>query len=156
MKKQRHKVTDSDLVTAVKNSSSVMGVLRFLGIREAGGSHSHYSRRIAKLNLDTSHFTGSAWNKGTKHLAARRHAKSILIKRESGRRENAKLLRRALMESGVTYECATCKQPPIWQGSPLTLDVDHINGDWLDDRQENLQFLCPNCHTQLSRNLVGR
>ena len=37
----------------------------------------------------------------------------------------------------------------------LTLDVDHINENWLDDRLENLRFLCPNCHSQFSRKLLG-
>ena len=37
-------------------------------------------------------------------------------------------------------------------GRSLTLDVDHKNDDWLDDRLENLQFLCPNCRSQKTRN----
>lgn len=33
-------------------------------------------------------------------------------------------------------------------GKPLTFQIDHINGDRMDNRYENLQVICPNCHTQ--------
>ena len=33
-------------------------------------------------------------------------------------------------------------------GEKLTLQLHHINGDPTDDRIENLQILCPNCHSQ--------
>lgn len=36
----------------------------------------------------------------------------------------------------------------IWNGKEITLDLDHVNGDNLDNRLENLRFLCPNCHSQ--------
>jgi AcrR family transcriptional regulator len=42
-----------------------------------------------------------------------------------------------------------------WQGAPLTMALHHINGDGRDNRLENLQFLCPNCHSQ-TENFAGR
>ncbi|GAA2289718.1 hypothetical protein GCM10010149_40760 [Nonomuraea roseoviolacea subsp. roseoviolacea] len=70
-------------------------------------------------------------------------------------REKAPTLRRALREAGVPYACAACRIDGTWQGKPLTLHVDHMNGNWLDNRLEIVRFLCPNCHSQTD-NYAGR
>ena len=41
-----------------------------------------------------------------------------------------------------------CGQGRIWNGIPLTLQIDHRNGNIKDNRIENLRLICPNCHTQ--------
>lgn len=144
--------TKEQIEEAVVISHSYMGVLRALGVKQTGGSHSHYKRKILAFGMDTSHFTGQSHCKGNVSKA-RKAAKDILVLRLSGGRQRHRLLARALIESGVKHECAECGQPPIWRGKKLTLDVDHIDENWLDDRRENLRFLCPNCHSQFSRNL---
>ena len=148
------KYTKENLTDAVLNSTSYSGVLRFLGLRQAGGTQSHLKRRIIDFGIDTSHFTGQSWLKGSVSKN-RKSSDEILVLRECGNRQKASKLRRALIEKGVDYCCSKCGQKPEWLGNPLTLDVDHINEDWLDDRIENLRFLCPNCHSQFSRSLLG-
>ena len=56
------------------------------------------------------------------------------------------MLRRALCEIGVPEQCALCGTGPEWIGKPMTLEIDHVNGDWSDNQRENLRLLCPNCH----------
>lgn len=43
------------------------------------------------------------------------------------------------------WKCECCGLTE-WQGKRLPLEVHHINGDRTDQRRENLQILCPNCH----------
>lgn len=48
------------------------------------------------------------------------------------------------------YKCSICGLEPLWNGKDLTLILDHINGNNIDDRLENLRWVCPNCNQQLS------
>lgn len=45
------------------------------------------------------------------------------------------------------YNCEVCGISE-WQGKPITLEVDHINGDPSNDHPDNLRIICPNCHQQ--------
>ena len=46
--------------------------------------------------------------------------------------------------------CMICGQSgDNWNGKPITLIVDHINGHANDWRTSNIQLVCPNCDCQL-------
>jgi len=53
-----------------------------------------------------------------------------------------------IREKLIEYKCDICEQESTWNGEPLTLELDHIDGNAFDNRIENLRFLCPNCHSQ--------
>ncbi len=58
-------------------------------------------------------------------------------------------LKRRFVQDGILDEvCAVCGAPPEWLGEPLTLQLDHINGDGTNHKPENVRLLCPNCHSQ--------
>ena len=142
------KYTREVLQQAVAASTSVAGVLRYLGLQHTGGGHAHISRRIKHFDIDTTHFTGQAWLRG-QVLPPRRPPESYLREHPVGApRIQGHRLRRALIAIGRTYACELCGNDGTWLGKPLTLHVDHINGVNNDCRRENLRFLCPNCHAQ--------
>jgi HNH endonuclease len=45
------------------------------------------------------------------------------------------------------YHCEICSISE-WQGKPITLQVDHIDGDSGNDTPLNVRLICPNCHSQ--------
>lgn len=142
------KYTKEVLEEAARGSKSIAGVMRKLGLHKwSGGTHLHLRNRLRHFGIDTSHFTGQAHGKGKK-AHNRLEPDQVFVKRERGRRQKRPILERALLESKVPYECSKCGLGPEWQDKELVLPIDHINGDFLDDRKENLRFLCPNCHAQ--------
>ena len=66
--------------------------------------------------------------------------------------ENSKVSQHCLRERFKKIikpsQCEICKMEAIWQGKPLTLRLDHINGIHNDNRLENLRWVCPNCDSQ--------
>ncbi|MEV0575825.1 HNH endonuclease signature motif containing protein [Streptomyces sp. NPDC050392] len=138
--------TKDVLEPVVAASSSVYEVLRRLGLELVGGHHTNISRRIKAYGIDTSHFVQPP-RAGT--AKRRLPPDELLVKDPSphARRVPGSRLKGAMSALGVVTRCAVCGIDPIWRNQPLPLEVDHINGDWRDNRLANLRLLCPNCHS---------
>jgi HNH endonuclease len=98
------------------------------------------------MGLDVSHFRGQGHLRGTASPQRKSPTETLVHRPDLKYRADSARIKRALLDLGVPEECARCGIGPEWQGEPMSLQVDHISGDFRDNRQENLRLLCPNCH----------
>lgn len=143
----RRMVVDEELLrTAVPAARSFADVIRHLGLEPTGSRHRLVKAETARLGLDVSHFLGQGHLSGVRS-PLRRSPDQVLVHEPGLRyRADSAKLKRALLDLGVPEKCADCGVGARWRGRPMSLHVDHISGDFRDNRRENLRFLCPNCH----------
>ena len=138
--------TDNQLTDAVANAKSYRSVIITLGLIPAGGNYVQVQERVKYLELDTNHFTGMTWNKGTTyHSKSRPAIEDLLV---LGSTVQSFKLKRRLYESGLKLQnCELCGWSQLSEDGRIPLELDHINGNHTDNRLENLRILCPNCHS---------
>ncbi|HWP44897.1 MAG TPA: HNH endonuclease signature motif containing protein [Blastocatellia bacterium] len=59
---------------------------------------------------------------------------------------DTRLLKRYLLEERG-HRCQVCGITE-WMGRPAPIELDHKDGDPLNNEIENLRLICPNCHAQ--------
>ncbi len=149
-------LSDADAVGRVLGDAhSLAEAIRRLGGDVTAHNYRRLHAHIAAHGLDTTAMTGKGWAAGRRFPASRVPVAALL-----GRtRVNSTRLREKLIEEGYKDErCEQCRHT-TWQGRPIPLELDHVDGDRTNNHLGNLRLLCPNCHaltpTYRGRN-IGR
>ena len=129
----------------VKDCYSFAELCRRLGLKPEGSNPKTVRKKMDEFEVDYSHFTGKAWNKNPKNPVYTEKYLPNLCEHSSLSSANTKALlyRLGLKEN----KCEICGISE-WLGNSIQCELHHINGDPTDNRIENLQILCPNCHSQ--------
>ena len=116
-------------------------VLEMLSIPRQGNNSNTLKRLLDENNIDYSHFTGRArvYNNTSTSIS---EYLSNRVKITSGKLR-IKLLAEGLKEN----KCEICGITK-WLGNPIVCQLHHIDGNNQNNNLENLQILCPNCHSQ--------
>ena len=126
---------------AVKESINFTEVLNKLEIPRQGNNSKTLRKILDDNNLDYSHFTGRARFYNTNYINAEEYLNGFKnIK-------SAQLKEKLLKENLIENKCAICGLTE-WQNKPITLQLHHIDGNSNNNCLNNLQLLCPNCHSQ--------
>lgn len=147
---RKRSYTDEQYINAVKTSFSWAQTLKKLGLSGVGGgSYSHMKTLAKKLDVDTSHFTGQGWNVNWTFDPRKRRPLNEILVINSDYVNTDRLRQRLIKEGFKKYQCEICRRKK-WNGQLIPLELHHINGIRSDHRLQNLQILCPNCHSQTS------
>lgn len=136
--------TDEQAIEAIKLSISVSQVLDKLGLSKTSGTHYEQIHRIILINgVDTSHFLGKAWAKNGRTDVY--PLEDFLLNK---RPIDSNKLKWKLIKHGLKkHICEKCENVE-WNGKPIPITLHHKDGDNKNNKIENLEILCPNCHAQ--------
>ena len=142
---QRWDYTVAEVSRAIEMAESYAATMRNLGRSPSSAGYSYLRQLVESSGISTGHFKGAGWRRGKRGpLTPPIPLSEVLVE---GRRVNSAKLRRRLIEEGLKEpKCERCGRR-TWQGAPIPLELEHINGRRDDNRLENLRLLCPNCHS---------
>lgn len=123
------KFNKEDIEIAINSTKSASEAARFLKVK-----YDTFKKYAVKYGLFKTNPSGKGLVKSKKTLEQLK--RSVNVKKR-------------LFNTGLKQKiCEKCGLKSEWLGKPITLELHHINGIKTDNNLENLQILCPNCHSQ--------
>lgn len=147
----KRKYLDEDLLREFPECSSLSQLMGKLGLAQAGGSYTYIKKHCDRLGLDWTAKRGQGWAKGLRMGSRGREAAhdEVFCMDSKYMGSSVSLKRKALKHGYIKDYCEICGQKPIWNGMPMILLIDHIDGNRRNNQPCNLRSICANCDVQL-------
>lgn len=120
----------------IENKRPKFEIARVLNVKYAT-----LDKYLKKFGID---YKGNPSRKGFSHYSERKDINTYL---NGNTTIQASKLRTRLIEEGLKEEKCECCGNTEWMGKKIPLELHHKNFNHYDNRLENLQILCSNCHS---------
>jgi len=137
-------VTRDMLCEVIKQSISYSEALENLHIPFSKNNKRKLGYLVKKFGICTDHMNIYCFKPGFSPKN-KRPLNSLLVLNPGKNISGPTLKERLIKERFFKRECSDCKNVE-WQGKPIPLQIEHINGNPDDYRIGNLKIICPNCH----------
>lgn len=145
------KIDRNSLQRICNESVSKVDVLKKLNLNPYNGNHRTLNLRIEADKIDISLLNSNSkkWrSEFNKRNMSNQTMDDLKIFCVNSKVCQSSIKRRLYKTSYIERKCAVCENTGIWNDKALSLQLNHINGINNDNRIENLEWLCPNCHSQ--------
>lgn len=130
---------EKKVIEVIPFCNSLNDLCSRFGFKGVKGYYDKMNKVIKKYNLDISHF-GKLTNSNKNEKMTN---DEYFIKNSN--RNGKRTLFRLIHDFNWERKCQECGRTE-WEGHPIPLEVHHKNGDHYDNRLENLEIICRNCH----------
>lgn len=144
--------TPEELQNLLDTSNGYSDVLRKVGLNPKGRNPETLKKIIAKYELDEEQMNINRKALYSKcailtHVKVSAKLEDIIFNNKYPNYSSSKLLKRLVDEGYKKYKCEICGISE-WNKMSISLQLHHKNGNHNDNNLDNLQILCPNCHSQ--------
>lgn len=144
------KFTKEELQKIFDTSDNYKEVLQKIGLSSNSNNYNTLNRYIKELSIDLSKINMNRLKKQkiTSNVSSRQGKDFYaLVKQGELNWSPSKLLNKLVENNIKEYKCEECGISE-YNGKPLRLELHHKDGNKMNNKLENLEMLCPNCHSQ--------